>query len=140
MTYLPEGLPLPNTEEWDHKEWWEACQRRELVVQQCTNCGTYRHPPGPGCYHCQSFDFKWTPMSGRGTVYSYIIAHHPGHAALKDHGPYNVVLVELADTNTVRMLGNLIDVPNDQIKIGMHVHVTWEERGGVVFPQWVKAK
>jgi hypothetical protein len=135
MAYLPDAMPLPNTDEIDTKEWWAACQRRQLVVQQCAQCSAFRHPPMPICSNCYSFDFTWTPVSGRGVVYSYIIPHHPVHPALHGHPPYNVVLVELPDAG-VRMIGNLIDTPNNQVRIGLEVEVTWEERGGVVLPQW----
>ena len=136
MAYLPDNLPLPSTEEIDTKEWWAACQRQELTVQQCAACNTFRHPPMPICHQCHSLDFLWTPVSGRGVVFSYILPHHPVHSALREHPPYNVVLVELPDAGGVRMIGNLIDTPIDQVRIGQEVEVTWQERGGVVLPQW----
>ena len=139
MAYLPEDLPLPSTEEIDSKEWWEACARKELVVQQCTSCKAFRHPPQPVCHECSSFEFQWTPVNGKGEVISYILPHHPAHPALKDHGPYNVVVVELEDAG-VRMVGNLIDTPIDEVKIAQKVQVTWEERGGVTFAQWNQAR
>ncbi|MBI2913115.1 MAG: OB-fold domain-containing protein [Chloroflexi bacterium] len=137
MAYLPDGLPLPDTNEIDTKDWWAACQRKELVVQQCTDCGTFRHPPMPICHNCHSFAFRWTPVSGRGVVHSFIVPHHPVHPALKGAKPYNVVVVELPDAQ-VRMVGNVIDTPNDQVRIGMDVQVAWEAREGVILPQWKK--
>lgn len=139
MGYLPEGLPLPNTQEIDTREWWAHCKERRLVVQRCTRCGTCRHPPVPACYNCHSFDWQWHQVGGRGMIHSYIICHHPAHPALRGHPPYNVILVELADAGGARMVGNLLDVPNEQIRIGMEVEVTWEEKGDVVLPQWRRA-
>src|SRR5438045_1257177 len=118
MTYLPNGVPLPATDELDTKDWWAACQRRALVAQQCTACQTFRHPPLPTCFQCHSFEYQWTPVSGRAVVHSYIVPHHPVHPALKGHGAYNVVLVDLLDAPGVRMVGNLIDTPPDQVRIG----------------------
>ena len=135
MAYLPDELPLPDTEEIDTKEWWAAAARQELVVQQCSSCNTFRHPPAPICFSCHSFESKLVPVSGKGEVISYILPHHPVHPALRDHPPYNVVVVELADAD-VRMVGNLIDTPIEQVKVGQKVQVAWEERGGVVLPQW----
>ena len=140
MGYLPDDMPLPNTEEIDTREWWASCARKELVIQQCATCGTFRYPPVPICYQCHSFEFQWTPVSGRGIVYSYIIPYHPTHPALRDQPPYNVVLVELPDAGGVRMVGNLLDVPNEEIRIGMEVKVAWEQKAqGVVLPQWQRA-
>lgn len=138
MAYLPNGLPLPDTNEIDTREWWAACRRKQLVVQQCAACNAFRHPPAPICHQCHAFEHRWTPVSGRGVVFSYILPHHPAHAALKGHPPYNVVLVELPDAPGVRMVGNLLDTPIDQVRIGQEVRVTWEEREGVIFPQWLR--
>lgn len=139
MSYLPENLSLPDTKEIDTKEWWDACSRRELIIQRCSGCGTLRHPPAPVCYQCHSFDFGWHKVGGKGKVFTYTICYHPAHSSLQGHAPYNVVVVELADAGNVRMVGNLLDVPNDQVRIGMDVEVTWEERGGVMMPQWKRA-
>jgi uncharacterized OB-fold protein len=139
MAYLPEALPLPNTDERETSEFWQGCQCRELAIQCCSNCGTFRHPPVPLCHACHSFDYHWHKVSGKGSVYSYTICHHPAHPALKDHPPYNVVAVELSDAGNVRLIGNILDVPIDAVQVGMPVELVWEERGGVLLPQWKRA-
>lgn len=141
MPYMPEGMPLPATDEIDAKGFWEHCRKHELVVQRCTDCGTFRHPPAPVCYNCQSFDFEWHKVSGKGVVYSYMIVHHPPLPVLNDKVPYNVILVELPDADIVRITGNLIDgCPHDEIYIGMPVEVSWEDIDGVTtLPQWKRA-
>jgi hypothetical protein len=141
MAYLPDEMPLPVTDEIDTKDWWEACQRKELVIQQCANCKTYRHPPIPVCYVCNSMDFTWTPVEGKGEVYTYTIAYHPVHPALQGRDPYNIVVVELTHLKpgTVRMVGNVVDAANEEVHCGMPVQLTWEERGGVALPNWKKA-
>lgn len=139
MAYLPDEMPIPNTQEIDTREWWEACARRELVIQQCSSCKTYRHPPCPVCYNCWSLDFTWTPVEGKGVVYSYIIAHHPVHPSLRDRPPYNAAIIEMPHLGGVRMVGNIIDAAIEEVHCGMPVEITWEERSGVTFPQWKKA-
>ncbi|MBM3945798.1 MAG: hypothetical protein FJ315_00140 [SAR202 cluster bacterium] len=138
MAYLPDDLPLPNTDELDTRVWWEHCAKKELVIQQCAKCKTFRHPPMPVCFNCHSFDFTWTPVEGRGTVHSFTVAHHPVHASLRDRGPYNIVIVDLPHAG-VRMIGNAIDVKNDELYVGMPLALTWETRGGVTMPQWKRA-
>jgi uncharacterized OB-fold protein len=66
-------------------------------------------------------------VSGRGTVYSYTIAHHPFHPAFRDKVPYPVVVVEMDDAPGARMASNLVDCPIDGVKIGMPVEVVWED-------------
>ena len=48
------------------------------------------------------------------------------HPALKGHGPYIVVLVELPDAGNVRMLGNLLGNPKQEVKIGADVEAGFE--------------
>ncbi|MEE8370005.1 MAG: OB-fold domain-containing protein [Dehalococcoidia bacterium] len=137
MSYLPEGMPLPNVKEPDSAEFWAAAKRHELVVQHCTDCGTYRHTPMPICYVCRSFSFEWAKLSGKGVVFTYTIIHNPVHSALKERCPFNVVVVELPEAGNVRMVGNLIDCPDDQIKVGMPVQVAWDDiNDDVTLPLW----
>jgi uncharacterized OB-fold protein len=62
--------------------------------------------------------------SGRGTVYTYTITHHPVHPALQEKVPWTVVSVELEEG--VQITSNLLDTPPDEVKIGMPVEVTFE--------------
>ena len=137
MPYMPKDMPIPATDEIDTKEWWAFCKRHQLMVQRCTDCGTFRHSPLPVCYNCQSFNYLWHHVSGKGIVYSYIICYYPSHSALRERVTYNVVLVELPDAGNVRMIGNLVDCPSDEIHIGMPVEVAWEDiNDDVTLPQW----
>jgi hypothetical protein len=77
------------------------------------------------CPECHSLDFAWAPMSGRGTVYTYAIVNQPLHPFWSGRTPYNVVLVELEEG--VRIVSNLVDCPNDLVRIGMPVTVVWED-------------
>ena len=51
----------------------------------------------------------------RGVIYSYERVWHPVHPALKDQGPYLVVLVELPQADGVRLVGNLLGDPRAQV-------------------------
>ncbi len=132
-----EGAPLPDVHEWDTREWWAHVKQHRLVVQRCTPCGTFRHPPMPVCHACHSFEYEWHPVSGKGVVFSYIIAHHAPSAVYRDLVPYNVVMVELPDAGNVRIVGNLLDVPLDDIEVGMAVEVAFEDvNNEVTLTQW----
>jgi uncharacterized OB-fold protein len=134
-TYLPAGIVDLRPDEVS-EGFWESCARRQLSIQQCDHCQTFRHLPTPTCPKCHSFDFHYEPVSGKGTIYSYTIAHHPVHPALEGALPYNVVLVTLDDA-PVRLISNLIGAADEEIKIGMPVEVAWEEpKPGVVIPRF----
>ncbi len=142
MPYMPKGMPLPDTTRDPYtKDWRTHCKNHELVVQRCTRCGTFRHPPQPICYECHSWDYEWRKVSGKGIVFSYIIAHYPAMPILRERVPYNVLIVEIPDAGNVRMVGNLIDgTPDEEIHVGMPVEVTFEEvEEDVTLPQWKRA-
>jgi len=128
-------MPQPTL---DDQEFWEACNRDELVIQQCAECGTLRHLPRPMCPKCYSLQYQWPVMSGRGTVHSYTVIHNPAHPALRDRVPYNVVLVELEEGP--RVVSNVVDTPSEGIHVGMPVVVLFQEVApGVKLPKFRKA-
>jgi hypothetical protein len=133
--YLPAGIVDLHPDEIT-QGYWDAVSQRKLAIQQCVHCKTFRHLPTPTCPKCYSFDFEYTEVSGKGTVFSYTIPYHPVHPALREHGPYNVVTVTLDDA-PVRLVSNLVGVANEDIKIGMPVEVLFEEQApGVLIPRF----
>ncbi len=126
-TYLRPGLPAPVVEN-DGLDgpYWEAARRGELKIQRCKACGTWRWGPEWICHQCLSFDTEWVSVAGRGRIYSWERPWHPVHPALKDQGPYIVVLVELPHAGNVRMLGNLLGDPRQTVTIGAEVEVVFE--------------
>ena len=115
----PKDKPLrprpPTTR--DTQWWFDACKEGKLLIQRCTACGTLRHPPGPACASCHSFEWDTVEASGRGTVYSYVVVHHP--QAPQFEYPLPVVLVELEEGT--RLVSNLLGVEPDAVEIGMPV-------------------
>lgn len=105
----------------DNRFWFDAAQEKRLVVQRCAECQTLRHPPGPACPECRSFEWDTVEASGRGTVYSFVVAHHPPHPAF-DY-PLLIAVVELEEGT--RLITNLVGVAPDDVEIGMPVEVDW---------------
>lgn len=136
MSYLPADLPVPEPSP-DERPYFEACRHQELRIQRCSACGRFRHPPHPFCAACGSGDTEWARVSGNGTVFTYTIAYHPTHKALRDAVPYNVVVVLLDDADDVRIVSNLIDAEPGEIRIGMKVELVFEEaRDGWFLPRF----
>ena len=131
-TYLPVGLPIPEAEaDGLSTPYREAARREELWVQRCTACQTWQWGPEWICHQCLSFDLDWqavpaTNGAPAGLIYSWERSHHPVHPALKEAGPYLAVLVELPSAGNVRMLGNLLGDPLQEVKIGMAVEAVFE--------------
>ena len=116
---------------------WEAAADRRFVLQHCRACAKLQYPPEVCCVHCQSEEFDHAEISGRGVIYSYAIVDRPLHAGFVDCLPYVVVFVELNEQRELRIMANLIDIPDGTtLECGMAVEVTFEERGAVTLPQF----
>lgn len=111
---------------------WEGCSRSELLLQKCSACGTFRHPPSAVCPTCLSAQHAWLPASGRGTVYTFAVVRQALAKAWEDKVPYTVAVVELAEGP--RVLTELVDVAPNDVAIGMPVEVSFTERDGVTLP------
>ena len=128
--------PLPRPDD-ASQEYWQGCRDGELRMQRCTPCGHLRFPPRPMCPRCQSFECGWVPVSGRGTVYSWVVAHPPLLPAFVDLAPLVVLLVELEEGDDLRIVGNLLGEGPEDVAIGMPVEVAFEQvAADVVLPQW----
>ncbi|MFE0087428.1 bifunctional MaoC family dehydratase N-terminal/OB-fold nucleic acid binding domain-containing protein [Streptomyces sp. NPDC058991] len=118
----------------DNAGFWEGVARHRLLIQRCASCATPRFPWLPGCGECGSAEWDAVEADGAGTVYSYVVMHHPRFPAFggadgssreapdpDGPGPYAVGLIELAEG--VRMVSNVIGVPYDEVRIGMPVRL-----------------
>ena len=114
--------PLPRPSE-DTAPYWEAAQKGELRMQRCGDCGHVRFPPALLCARCLSDTHAWVKLSGRGTVFSWIVVHQSQHPAFNADVPYNVAIIQLEEGP--RLHTNIIECPNDQIRIGMPVEVAF---------------
>lgn len=137
----------PNLDD-DSQGFWEGCAAGELRVQRCTACGHRQFPPRQMCPACRSFDLGWEPMSGRGRIWSFVVAHPPLLPAYAAHAPYPVIVVELDEDPALRMVGNLLAEPGAPIdsvdpatiEIGAPVTVWFEpppDGAGATFPRWL---
>lgn len=120
--YLPPGLPVPTFERDElSKPYWEGLKSGKLMIQRCAGCGAWQWGPEWICHSCHCFDLTWEEIKAEGRIYSWERVWHPVHPALKTAVPYLVVLVELAQTSSVRLIGNLLGDPLQEVRIGSHV-------------------
>jgi uncharacterized protein len=143
-------LPLPDEES---EGFWEGTAVGELRLQACGACGILRFPPRVMCPHCRSTARHWVPVSGRGTIWSFVVAHPPLLPAYTALAPYPVITVTLDEGAALRMVGNLVTRPGGAINevdpgtivVGEPVHVAFSRHqrpdGSAVFlPVWLRAK
>lgn len=125
--YLPPGLPAPVPEpDGLDAPYWAGTRENELRIQRCRDCRAWLWGPEWLCHQCLSFDIEWQRVEGQGLIYSWERAWHPVHPALKGHPPYIVALVELPEAGHIRMLGNLLGDPHQEVRIGAAVEAVFE--------------
>lgn len=121
----------------DNSWWWEGVDRGELTIQKCSACGELRHPPRPFCFKCQSDEWESITSTGVGTVYSYVVMHHPPIPGYPY--PQPVALIDLEEGT--RIVANIVDCDIDDIHIGMPVQGSVEEvEDGLMLPVFRVAK
>ena len=126
-SYLPLGLPIPVAEpDGLSAPYWTGLRHNRLLVQRCCHCQTWQFGPEWLCHRCHGFDPEWTEVAPRGRIFSWERVWHPSHASLKGHGPYVAVLVELPHAGGVRMVGNLLGDPMQEVVIGTEVEGVFE--------------
>lgn len=103
----------------DNAGFWAGVAEHRLLIQRCEDCAELRFPWLPGCNACGSGRWDTVEASGSGTVFSYVVMHHPPFPAFDP--PYAVGLVELGEG--VRIISNVVGVAPDKVRIGMPVRL-----------------
>jgi uncharacterized OB-fold protein len=124
--------PAPGISD-DTRFFWDGAREGKLLIQRCKGCGTLRHPPGPVCPSCHSFEWDTVQSSSRGTVYSFVVMHYP--EVLPFDYPNPIALVELEEGT--RLVAQLVGVQPGDIEIGQAVQVEFNRfDGDLVLPQF----
>lgn len=118
----------------DTRFFWDGAREGKLLIQRCKSCNTLRHPPGPVCPHCHSFEWDQVQASGLGTVYSFVVMHYPEVPPFDYPNP--VGLIEL-DEGT-RLIAQLVGIKSTEVQIGQRVKVEFNtfNDGELVLPQF----
>jgi uncharacterized protein len=117
--YLKPLPPITNL----NRPYWDGLREGVLRMQQCTACRMIFYPPAPLCPDCWSTALEWVPLSGRGTVNSWVVFHQAYLKGYDNEVPFNVAEVTLSEGP--RLMTNLVEVANEEIEIGMPVDVVF---------------
>ena len=123
--------PLPEITSMN-AHFWRSGRHGELCLLRCSACSYYVHPPQPVCPRCLSKDVPPVVVSGRGTLFSFTVNHHPWNPTVP--APYIIGLVEIAEQHDVRLTTNIVGCEPDDVRIGMPVRVNFEQEGEVYVP------
>ena len=110
----------------DSRPYWEGLAQGELRIQRCNVCSKAVFYPRSICPHCHADQLAWIVASGKGTIYSYTVAHQ-GFGPFAADVPFIVAIVELEEG--VRMMSRIVDAPRERVAVGVAVSVTFETVG-----------
>ncbi|MEX2375822.1 MAG: OB-fold domain-containing protein [Dehalococcoidia bacterium] len=132
---MPKQSPVPNDLD---RPFWDACNEERLVIQYCSSCDRYQHPPEQKCAECGSDQYDWREVAGTGTIYSYGVIYDTPIAVLQPDQPYNVAVIDLDDAPEINMMSHLPGTPVDEVPIGAKVKLIFETTpgNGQKVPEW----
>jgi hypothetical protein len=115
----------------DEEFFWRGVAEDKLLIACCGSCSKLQHPPSPMCPVCGSTEWNAVESAGRGTLYSWIVSHHPSQP---DVAPRIVALIDLEEGT--RLVSNLVDIEPTEVRNGISVDLTFREIDGVKLPQF----
>ena len=121
MSEIKKQLPIITLSD---RAFWEGAKRHELMAYKCLNCGTFYYP-AVHCVSCNDPKMEWVKVSGKGSIYTFVIYHQLYHPGWKGDIPYNVAWIKLEEGPL--LLSNIVECKNEDIEIGMPVEVMFED-------------
>ena len=114
----------------DSQQYWTNLRGGVVTARRCVTCRLWMHPPLERCRRCGDAT-EFEPLSGRGVVYSFTTTHYP--VAPMYDSPFVVAVVDLEEQPGLRMVGRLVGVAPDDVRIGMAVVAEIEDLPGGSF-------
>jgi uncharacterized OB-fold protein len=118
----------------DNEAFYKALREGRFLLPYCLDCGKPHLPPGPVCPFCFGERVEWRQASGRGRISSWTVVHKAWFPAFAGDIPYNVVQVELDEGP--RLTANVLNISNENLKIGLPVEIVFGEAVPRFKPVW----
>lgn len=121
MAIERDDFPLPDADDPLVGPFFSAAARGELVVPRCDACDRYVWYPEAECPACGG-ELTWTRVSGRGTLFTWVVVRRPFLPAFADKVPFVTALVALDEDPAVRMV-TYVDVDPSTLRAEQPMHV-----------------
>lgn len=140
---------LPICDE-DALPFYDFTRNGELRIQRCVDTRRWIFPPRPMSPFGGHRAPEWVAVSGRGSIWSYVIPHSPLLPSFEELAPYNVIVVELDEDPAIRLVGNLLareggkidEINPAALEIGAAVRVVFDRVQGrdesFTLPRWIR--
>lgn len=116
--------PLPDVDDPVMKPFWDGARDHRLLQQRDRETGAVHWPPKP-MYWKGGGRLEWFEASGRGEVYTYVVAYEPFLPAFQDRLPHIMLVVQLDEG--ARIVGYMRNCTPEQMSFGMRVRVAFED-------------
>jgi uncharacterized OB-fold protein len=132
---MPKPIPVPDEVS---KPFWDACNERRLIVQNCTACNRLQYPPQAQCAGCRSADhLEWRETSGRGRINGFCVMYQTRVVPLQADQPFNIAVIELEEDPEIKFLSSLPGTPLEEVPVGAAVAVDFQDVGeGQLIHEW----
>ena len=138
---------LPPLDE-ESAPFFEGTRAGELRIPRCPETGRLFFPPRPVSPFAPHREPEWATVSGRGTIWSFVVPHPPLLPQFAELAPYNVILVALDEDPHIRMVGNLVaseggaidEIDPRALEIGTPVRVVFDRLSDEIhLPRWIRS-
>jgi uncharacterized OB-fold protein len=108
MAIKRDDFPLPDVDDALTAPYFAGAARGELLIPRCETCGGFVWYPSETC-PTDGGALTWTPVSGRGTLFSWAVVQRPFLPAFADMVPFVTALVAIDEDPAVRLCTLLVD-------------------------------
>jgi uncharacterized OB-fold protein len=109
------------------QSFFEQARQGKLIGIKCGGCGALAIPPRELCPECGRRQWSPVPLSGDGEIASFTVIRIAPRGHLGD-APYAIAAVRLVEG--VSLLGRVVDIPFNQLRLGLPVRFRPLQRGG----------
>ena len=137
MNPIHPDYPLPDLDDPVMRPFWDGARAGKLMLQREPATGAMHWPPKP-LYWKDGGRLEWFAASGRGRVFSYVVAYEPFLPAFRQLLPLVLVLVEVEEGP--RLVGYMVNTTPEAMTFGMPVRVVFQPlTADVTLPVWEPA-
>jgi uncharacterized OB-fold protein len=119
------------------KPFWDACNEKRLVLQNCTACQRLHYPPTEKCSKCGSGKMVWKEVQGKGHIDVFFVIRDSRIRGFRSAQPINFAVITLDEDPGINFLSNLPGTAPGEVTPGAPVELTFEQTSnGQLIPEW----
>jgi uncharacterized OB-fold protein len=105
------------------RPFFERAHRGELAFPRCVNCAHFTWYPALRCPRCGQAEHQWTVVAPLVRLFSWTVLERALDPALSELVGETVALAEPVEAANVRLVGNVVGIASDELRLGMSLAV-----------------